>query len=113
MAVVKDWIVEAAEELASHFAFGSWRDDYVPDEQHTFITRTYAAIISRHLPFKEGIAYMPVPRCSSCKHWDLDDADGSYGACLLSGLGSQVHGDSEDCVKTLPDFGCVQWKAKD
>lgn len=28
----KDWIRQAAEELASHFSFGGGRDNYVTDE---------------------------------------------------------------------------------
>ena len=59
-----------------------------------------------------GVVYMPVPRCDQCRFWRLDAGD-DYGVCLLSGYGSQVHGpDYDGCIKTLPDFGCVQFKAK-
>lgn len=96
--VVKDWMTEAADELASHFSFGGGRDSYVTDEQRSNVARNYAAIIAKHSPFKEGVAYMPVPRCETCVHYD-------NGRCneVRPHIGR---------LRVAPDFGCVRWEAK-
>ena len=47
------WITRAANELASHFSFGSGPDNYVTDEQRQNVTDNYAAIIARHYDMKD------------------------------------------------------------
>lgn len=44
----EDWAQAAAEELASHFSFGSGPDCYVTDEQRANVARNYRDIILKH-----------------------------------------------------------------
>jgi hypothetical protein len=60
-------------------------------------------------PFK-AIAYMPVPRCDSCCYWR--PGPDAYGACNLSGSGSEVYGGAGEDIRTLPGWGCVRWVKK-
>lgn len=126
--IAKDWIAEAAKELASHFSFGGGRDSYVTDEQRTNVENNYATIIRVHCPFKPDVAYMPVPRCETCAHWHGPQQH-SNGRAAGVGERSAHHGVSRfrirgqcteptispeqmDEFMTLPDFGCVDWKEK-
>jgi hypothetical protein len=114
MTVIKDWIAEAAKELASHFSFGVGRDNYVTDEQRQGVANHYASIISKHCPLKPDTAYMPVPRCETCKHWERgvfeDSKEPSHGGtCFNPEL--QAFGGGQT-IETGEVFGCVQWEAK-
>ena len=77
---MNDWITEAATELASHFSFGSGRDSYVTDEQRANVAKHYAEIIVKHCPMAPDTAYMPVPRCKTCRHWGQINK-GDSGLC--------------------------------
>lgn len=69
---------------------------------------------------KLGVAYMPVPRCETCAHWDS-----SYGAInpgwgVCRGLrtadklvlNADVGLSAVAQITTGADFGCVRWKSK-
>lgn len=88
MATIKDWALVAAMDIYDG------RDASVVDIRD---------VILQHCPFLPDTAYMPVPRCETCRHWDhyedtpfMDD-DGLCGV-----LGEQ----------TNKDFGCVKWETK-
>ncbi len=118
MTTTKDWMQEASNEItAQQIELGRLSRVNVP------------AIIAKHSPFKENVAYMPVPRCETCGHWTRNRYDASNGSCVLTegsdGGGSAstysdskayatVGGDEFDVpvLYTRVDFGCVQWKAK-
>ena len=57
----RDWIADAAAELAGHFSFGPGPDSYVTDEQRANVAKNYAAIIEKHCPMERDVAYMKVP----------------------------------------------------
>jgi hypothetical protein len=79
---MEDWMIEAAKELTR---FGDAHEE------------TYRSIITKHSPFKSGVAYMPVPRCETCAQF-IQHKDPELGVCLKL----------NQLVRT--DFGCVQWK---
>jgi hypothetical protein len=91
MMLAKDWMQEAAIEVET-------------EAQNDFLEAgDIRDIIAKHCPFEVGVAYMPVPRCDTCKHWRK--SDNYYGSCAMDdGLG----------VRTTyaADFGCVLWEAK-
>lgn len=64
--------------------------------------------------FKLGVAYMPVPRCEDCAHWDRQIIAGrplSGGMCRRAGLAnSGVIIDEQ--METHKGFGCVSFKEK-
>lgn len=51
--------------------------------------------LDEHSPFKEGIVYMPVPRCETCTHFGR--SPGVLHCDLLE-------------ISVTADFGCVRWK---
>lgn len=57
MNVIKDWILEAAEEIYDGKDSG---------------VRVIVEAISEHCPMTPDVAYMPVPRCDACRHWDRE-----------------------------------------
>jgi hypothetical protein len=103
----KDWIFEAAQEISDGID-GGWPSGI-------------ADIIRKHFPFKdftEGVAYMPVPRCETCKHWEPIAPFNDHGRCLMVDSGekkmwaSEAVNESYEGIETTLDFGCVQWEAK-
>jgi hypothetical protein len=73
-------------------------------------------IITKHCPFKPNVAYMPVPRCESCKFWKLYESGqykvGEAGECTKN-TDSGVWSDCDDyTIMTEANFGCVQWEAR-
>lgn len=116
--VIKDWIAEAAAEI-------------VAEDLHVGIGGRYTAavesntrdIIRRHSPFKDGVAYMPVPRCDQCRFWTptarggecqvirhtSDESPRPRTARIAVSYEIGGHG---GWLLMLPDFGCVQWEAK-
>lgn len=58
--ISRDWIKDAARELASHFSFGSGPDQYMTDDQRRNITDWAAKVIEQHCPFESGVAYLKV-----------------------------------------------------
>lgn len=102
----EDWITEAAKEISHETGLvppGKMEVDEVIE------------ILHRHSPFKDGVAYMPVPRCNGCRHWNKDNSYvDSTGEC---GLQNSPEGKvSSDCgdytIYTTGDFGCVQFETK-
>jgi hypothetical protein len=70
-------------------------------------------IIFSHCPLEEGVAYMPVPRCETCKHYEAYPPHARYpedtqGSCNNENI--KIVSDDQFAVR--PDFGCVQWEAK-
>lgn len=61
---MKDWITDAATELASHFSFGNGPDSYVTDEQRATVADNYATIIRRHAP----TASQTLLQCIDCRN---------------------------------------------
>jgi len=71
----------------------------------------------------EGVAFMPVPRCSSCRWWQPHPCGSGLGDCALfecRGMEQQESGtklivtrteSGEATIVTHDDFGCVQWEA--
>lgn len=97
-----DWALTAAEEIVKT----SYPEDVLPIHKAIFVYNT----IRRHCPFEPDVAYMPVPQCDSCHYWR--PGPDAYGACNLSGSGSEVYGGAGEDIRTLPGWGCVRWKAK-
>ena len=80
-----DPLTEAAREIA--------------ERQHYLDVDEVRAIIVAHLGtrFDPNVAYMPVPRCETCRQWGKY-ADGDCPVIL---------------GPTAADFGCVQWRRND
>ncbi len=92
----QDWIADAVDEVIRCYPYAT----------------VYDAIV-KHCPFKPDVAYMPVPRCETCAHWERAEypRPGVHpaGRCLNKVVWHQY--DKAD-IFTFEDFGCVQWKAK-
>ncbi len=100
MAIVKDWVRAAAEEIAS---------DCSKDCANRYRVDRIAATIAEASPFVPDVAYMSVPRCDACAHWHgpQRDATGREQRTEPSISPSQM-----DEFMTLPDFGCVRFESK-
>lgn len=97
MSISKDWMMEAAEDLRNTLTWWSWKDwkpANIPQAQTVI-----RSIIARYCPFKPDVAYMPVPSCETCEHWERLTLD-RRGDC------------SRLRTVTWIDDGCVQWKEK-
>ena len=68
-----------------------------------------AEIIREHCPVKPDMAYMPVPRCETCKHWKHR---GIRNYCENPTLWLRASLTFVPPIETEGDFGCVQWEAK-
>jgi len=88
--VALDWMTEAATEIAAGI---------VLDANITNTRAGLRSIIARHCPLEPDVAYMPVPRCETCRHWT------DWGSCEKLPW-------NDGHVRTEPDFGCVKWEAK-
>lgn len=99
MAFVKGWILEAAEEIYHGGEHGEHLDTS---------PEVIGSVIAKHAPFKDGVAYMPVPRCEACAHWTFrPEYLEPHGACTADKIGS----DCGDYTIIVPaDFGCIQWE---
>ena len=90
-------------------------------------TENNLEILQELCPFDQGIAYMPVPRCDSCRFWEMSRHDSTRGECALTewdDLDGHAHARSKakaqagghECgsaaLETVADFGCVQWEKK-
>ena len=73
--------------------------------------------------FFTGGRLMPVPRCDECEWWTPhtviverlavgEASDPVDGACTRQGKARPLSGDSLH-LETAPDYGCVQWEAKE
>jgi len=102
MVKTNDWITNAAIEIDEQ---GS------SDESAGWVRE----VIAKHCPFKPDTTYMPIPRCDTCVHWtrypfrSVRHPTHESGTCGNEALRIL----SDDEWNTLPDFGCVQWKAKE
>ena len=96
MTVHKDWMMAAAEEINTKFLAKAITTDF-----------TIVTIIRRHCPFEDGVAYMPVPRCETCKHWFERPPvhEVKAGECVALSVGNRT-------MFTAGDFGCIRWEAK-
>jgi hypothetical protein len=101
--MAKDWMTEAAKEMHVESALGV--RPYLGRER-------YREIIAKHCPLKPDTAYMPVPRCETCKHWrpyPPNAMSRPAGDCasitIYSEQGTRPFG-------TALDFGCVRWEGK-
>ena len=110
MATGKSWIADAAEEI------------YAASFEHVeaaISSDTVEEIIAKHSPFKVDVAYMPVPRCDSCRHWEPRGGEGTVvpltgdGFCMRTQQqDSKMAAEMYDHIITDANFGCVQWEAK-
>lgn len=89
---MKDWMMEAALNIYHGGEHGEHLDTS-PE-----IMRD---VIAEHSPFKDGVAYMPVPRCETCAHWTTSTQE---CAALRTGPLNVIY--------TSLDFGCVKWNAR-
>lgn len=123
MALLNNWIVEAAEEIFHGGPHG---------EHHNASPEDIADAIVRHYPLKLDTLYMPVPRCDSCAHWlyvrdgrlQYEQGSTNLGECRLLehgnyardlGISRKAIADASDdkaSFVTQTSFGCVQWKEK-
>lgn len=91
MAIGKTWIADAVDEI----------DELIGnvhlDEGHI------AEVIAKHCPFQPDVAYMPVPRCDGCRHWETLDHMPNVDHKAVCGLLLRL---------TSQDFGCTAWEAK-
>lgn len=104
-----DWAVEAAKEIATRMA-----------RHYDWAGRGLIAetAIIKHCPFKPNVAYMPVPLCQTCVHWDREEVTIAETAeCLHPNMSAIVHwsDDSLDIpihfrMRTKPDFGCTEFE---
>lgn len=66
------------------------------------------------MDFKPGVAYMPVPRCDSCTHWDPHDKL-KIGWCNLQRTkpwATKIRAEDGAGILTNADFGCTEWEVK-
>jgi hypothetical protein len=63
-----------------------------------------ADVIAKHSPFKDNVAYMPVPRCETCVHFvPYPSEKPNGGTCIGPTLAGE----------TIPiSFGCIEHKDK-
>lgn len=89
-----DWTIRAAKRIGDIFFNMS-----TPS-----IEESIARIISANCPFKPDVAYIPVPRCETCKNFIVERMPSEIyrvGSCKVLAIGY-----------ITPDFGCVRWEAK-
>ena len=93
----EDWVIDAAEDIMNEDIREGFHGHY-----HETGVKQIVNIIRRHSPFKDGVAYMLVPRCDGCRHWN------EYHECR-----NDLHIDIPvEIIRTAPNFGCVQFEAK-
>ena len=107
---LKNWAEEAAMQIATEVYETSGPDTGINVNE-------MQAIIEACSPFKPNVAYMPVPRCGSCRYWV-----GHHCHRLVDSSGLR-HGSKAVAVEdnaaglfallmTDADFGCVQHEEK-
>ena len=113
MTTPPDWIKAAAEEIGERDAFVEWFEQINLPNRGAEIAEK---IIRKHCPMEPDVAYMPVPRCETCRWWGHHS--GVTGSC--SRLGRRIEDDEDDgeyeaagtdgnCEEFYcrADFGCV------
>ena len=97
----RDWKADLIEDLATFPTNSMW-------------PQMVSEAIDRHVPMKEGVAYMPVPRCETCANWTWRPAaQARDGICDMTKWpdGMRIATDcGENTIVTSADFGCVEWK---
>ncbi|MCR4301841.1 MAG: hypothetical protein NUV51_09545 [Sulfuricaulis sp.] len=130
--MTSNWIVDAAQKISSEIDLGSLNEpgpDRIADIITAHFEKSIDAILVRDPDgtvrrmnvFKDGVAYMPVPRCETCAWWLPVNVGGECRRLVdSSGL---THGSKAVAIEdtragrfarllTQADFGCVQWKEK-
>ena len=105
--MMTDWVRDAAEAIAGN-----------PDccDISSSSAEAMAEVIRKHNPAQPDVAYMPVPRCVSCRFWTREDEH--TGLCHMNKthFKRQTMWVDDDAavgvIATSEDFGCVQWTAK-
>jgi hypothetical protein len=66
------------------------------------------------MPVKDGVMYMPVPRCDSCRWWAATEWEDRPGECHHPGNNPPdgMMCSNDGYIFTRADFGCVQWERK-
>jgi hypothetical protein len=59
------------------------------------------------LPWLTAVIYAHLPKCETCKHWELTMPDKEKGNCHV-----YCNAVNFDMLLTHKDFGCVAWEAK-
>jgi hypothetical protein len=105
-------LVTCIEGLASQL--GAVAGFVVPSVEVRRTSREHATAALAFVKKLEGVAFMPVPRCDGCKHWDKDVSDKDRGQCMkvYGHDDTKMWPDLYDGVNTTADFGCVQWESK-
>ena len=76
--IINDWARAAADEIGDEVYETSGPGTGISSDE-------MVAIITKHCPMLPNVAYMPVPRCDSCKHWDnVGSSNPASGKCRLS-----------------------------
>jgi len=107
-AKTDDWALAAAQDIGEG---SEW------DGDDTIVEK-----IKKHCPFKPDVAYMPVPRCDGCRHWDHECVTGVGTAeCFRPEMSAKVDvtplntGETINInfqMRTKADFGCTLWEGK-
>jgi hypothetical protein len=90
---------------------------YFNDSGHTIVTDDpklgrWMRAEDVNAMFEVGVAYMPVPRCETCKHWGpFTDGSGAKECRKVHALDTKIRAAYEELM-VADDFGCVQWEAK-
>lgn len=87
-------LIEALRIRALALTGAAWERDATRD----MMNEAAGQLENFTILFKPDVAYMPVPRCETCRHWQQGKHAGDY--CRLLYI-------------TIPtDFGCVRWEVK-
>jgi hypothetical protein len=103
MIIINDWLEAIEDELTSG-------GGPLTQQEAELVT----AAIKKHTPFKPETAYMLVPRCEACAHWQQWDP--YKGVCAMPSVArvdlAHMWASMDGRIFTTIDFGCVQWEAK-
>lgn len=98
--IKKDWVLETCNDIIEHVRSGTG--------PLRISALDICDIITKHCPSTPGVAYMPVPRCDGCKHWDPAPRALPDGICRNTS-GIWFTG-GEPYLMTAPGFGCIKWE---
>lgn len=104
--MTQDWLDNVAQEICYDAKLIRYdgTGGFVAEEKSMAIVK---AAFARFSPFRDGVAYMPVPRCDGCRHWG--QPTGTVGVCTVLSRPLEKSGK----VYTTPgDFGCVKFEGK-
>ena len=100
MPTINDWAAKAARKIRSEHRGCK---EGPTQERIAAIIEMFAEPLIQ--PVK-GVAYMPVPRCDRCMHWD----NGECAKPSMSFLDNSTSLSQGGVLFTGPSFGCVQWE---